>query len=90
MTTDDPPVLLGDNLTIACVDFTASEVTADWTTTAPSADLSDQEDSFLTALRVSTLSFTDIDSGYCGTYTCSFMDTSSSISTDVDVGKYNS
>ena len=59
-----------------------------WTTTALLADLSNRDAFFVSeSVRESTLYLLDIDSGYCGMYTCAFANSEMSGSAYISVGK---
>lgn len=84
-----PNVLInvGQNATIMCVD-TGSITPVNWSTTALLADLSNRR-AFVTSesVRASELHLTNVDSGYCGTYTCTFVNSDSFGSIDITIGK---
>ena len=59
-----------------------------WSTTALSADLSNQQETFsVESERNSELHLTNVDSGYCGNYTCILPNSDMTGSIYVDAGK---
>lgn len=83
----EQPIEFGHNSTITCVD-TGAMTPVNWSTTALSADLSDQQELFtFESERRSELHLINVDSGYCGNFTCILPNSDSSGSVYVDVGK---
>ena len=81
------PIEFGKNATITCVD-TGAMTPVNWSTTAISADLSNKQEMFtLESERRSQLHLTNVDSGYCGNYTCILPNSDMTGSIYVDVGK---
>lgn len=89
----EQPYIIGTNLTIECTYYSSSTYfpIMDWTTTALSASLNNTDGYIhFGFFGVSTLYLTDLDSGYCGEYTCNFTNLyydSCTASADVIVGK---
>jgi hypothetical protein len=86
---------LGRNTALQCTVFgTAPEiatVTVDWTITALSANISNQIVNIFGNVVSEILHLANVDSGYCGVYTCTVADintTPRSASISVSVGEY--
>ena len=65
-------------------------VTVEWSTTASSADISNQEANDFGNIVSEILSLVNVDSGYCGVYTCTITDSDMmpvSASTTISVGE---
>ena len=69
-------IQLGQNTTLQCsVSSTAAETAAvDWSTTALSANISNQTDNIFGSFVSGILTLSNVDSGYCGVYTCTITD----------------
>lgn len=81
------PIEFGQNATITCVD-TGAMTPVNWSTTALSAKLSNQQELFtLDSERYSQLYLTNVDSGYCGNYTCILPNSDMTGSVYLDIGK---
>ena len=80
---------VGQNVGILCLEF-GSESTAlvNWDTNALSANLSNRIEQETSSFSSSELFLTGVDSGYCGTYMCTFIDSGESTSVSITVGKY--
>ena len=89
---DSNVIQLGRNTTLQCtVVSTVQEI--DWTTTALSANISNQTVKILGDIVSEVLYLANVDSGYCGVYTCTVADANMipmSASTSMSVGEYNS
>jgi hypothetical protein len=86
-------VQLGQSTTLQCtVSSTRPEtVTVDWTTTALSANISIQTNVTFGQIVSEILHLTNVDSGYCGVYTCTVADADMipmSTSISLSVGEY--
>ena len=71
-------IQLGQNTTLKCAvtSTVPGTVTVDWTTTAVSANISNQTVNIVQSNDiVSELHLANVDSGYCGVYTCTVADT---------------
>ena len=84
-------IQLGQSTTLQCtVDSTAAETaTVDWSTTALSANISNQRLTPFGLIVSGILTLSNIDSGYCGVYTCTITDSDMmplSASTALSVG----
>ena len=84
----EPPLLISQRAFITCT-VTGSLTPVIWTTTARSANLSNQQ-AFVTSysVRVSELLLNRVDSGYCGLYTCVLPNSNMNASVYVTVGKF--
>lgn len=81
------PIEFGQNAIITCVD-TGAMTPVNWSTTALSADLSNQQEMFsFESERNSELHLINVDSGYCGNYTCILPNSDMTGSIYVDAGK---
>ena len=85
-------IQLGQSTTLQCtVTSTAPETaTVDWSTTALSANISNQEATVFGSIVAELLSLSNIDSGYCGEYTCTIIDSDmmpDSASISISVGE---
>ena len=85
-------IQLGQSTTLQCtVSSTAAQTaTVDWSTTALSANISNQEANVFGASVNELLYLTNIDSGYCGEYTCTIIDSDmmpGSASISISVGE---
>ena len=69
-------IQLGQNTTLQCIVVsTAAETAAvDWSTTALSANISNQTANILGSIVSEILTLSNVDSGYCGVYTCTITD----------------
>ena len=69
-------IQLGQNTTLQCtVVSTAAETAAvDWSTTALSANISNQTANIFGSFVSEILTLSNVDSGYCGVYTCTITD----------------
>ena len=89
ITPDSETFAVGQNADIGCVDANPPSAPGNWSTTALSANISNQ---FVpnagNFARVTELSLTNVDSGYCGTYTCMFTNPVDSATVSVIVGKH--
>ena len=83
-------IQLGRNTTLQCTVISTVPVTIGWTTTALSADISNQTGNIFGHSVSEILHLANVDSGYCGVYTCAVADANMSASTSVSVGEYNS
>ena len=88
-------IQLGRNTTLQCAVFSSAPetVTVDWTTTALSANISIQTVNIFGRSVSEILHLANVDSGYCGVYTCTVADADMmpmSASISVSVGEYNS
>jgi hypothetical protein len=86
-------VQLGQSTTLQCtISSTRPEtVTVDWTTTALSANISIQTNVTFGQIVSEILHLTNVDSGYCGVYTCTVDDADMipmSASISLSVGEY--
>lgn len=77
-----------EDRTIGCLDTNSTpDAHVNWSTTATSANISTQMDFVTLIFRISELVLTEVDSGYCGQYTCTFTDSLSSATASITVGK---
>ena len=68
----------------------SQSVTVEWSTTALSADISNQRATVFGSFVSEILFLTNVDSGYCGVYTCTITDSDMmpvSASTSISVGE---
>ena len=80
---------LGQNVTITCVEFgAASTAVVNWETNALAANTSNRIEEERSSFSSSELFLIGVDSGYCGTYMCTFTDSGRSASHSIIVGKY--
>ena len=86
----DAPHRVGQSIVIGCL-YSGKNLNTvvDWSTTALSADISDQRplQIFPGFGRSASLNLTSVDSGYCGTYTCTIDETGESGSLSITIGK---
>ncbi|MCG8624210.1 MAG: hypothetical protein MJE68_19725 [Proteobacteria bacterium] len=86
-------IQLGRSTTLQCtVMSTVPEtVTVDWTTTAVSANISNQTINTFFSIVSELLHLANVDSGYCGVYTCTVADADMipmSASIFLNIGEY--
>ena len=85
-------IQLGQNITLQCTVLSTvpETVRVDWSTTALSANISNQEDNAFGDVVTELLHLTNLDSGYCGEYTCTITDSDmmlGSASTPISIGE---
>ena len=85
-------IQLGQNVSVQCTVFSTvpQTVTVEWSTTASSADISNQQANDFGNIVSGILSLVNVDSGYCGVYTCTITDSDMmpvSTSTTISVGE---
>ena len=85
-------IQLGQSTILECTVRSTAPATAtvDWSTTALSANISNQETNVVSSIVVELLSLNNIDSGYCGEYTCTIIDSDmmpGSASISISVGE---
>ena len=83
---------LGQNITLQCTVLSTvpETVRVDWSTTALSANISNQAANVLGDAVIERLNLTNLDSGYCGEYTCTITDSDmmpGSASTSISIGE---
>ena len=83
---------LGQSVSLQCsVQSTVPEtIRVNWSTTALSANISDQEANTFGDFVIELLHLTNLDSGYCGEYTCTITDSDmmpGSASTSISIGE---
>ena len=86
-------IQLGRSTTLQCLVISTlpETVTVDWTTTAVSANISHQTDIIFGFIVGDILHLANVDSGYCGVYTCTIADADMipmSASISLSVGEY--
>ena len=80
------PIEFGQNATITCID-TGAMTPVNWSTTAISADLSNEQEMVMfESERHSQLHLINVDSGYCGNYTCILPNSDMTGSIYIDIG----
>lgn len=84
------PHRVGQSIVIGCL-YSGSNLNTlvDWSTTALSANISNQGPLQIVFGfgRSASLNLISVDSGYCGTYTCTIDDTRESGSLSITIGK---
>ena len=85
-------IQLGQSITLQCtvVSTVPETVRVDWSTTALSANISNQEANAFSSVVTELLYLTNLDSGYCGEYTCIITDSDmmpGNASTSISIGE---
>ena len=85
-------IQLGQGTTLECTvrSTVPGTVTVDWSTTALSANISNQTVDVFGSFVIEILNLANVDSGYCGVYTCTVTDSDMmplNTSTSISVGK---